>query len=77
MSRAGSTAKFKHTNKTMRYPFVIHANFEANLKNIATVSPNPHKSYTGLYQQHVPYRFCYCIKSSAGDQCTKFELDSR
>ena len=52
----------------------MYANFESILEKIDTVSPNPNKSCTNIYQKHTPCGLCYYIKSSVGDKYNKLEL---
>ena len=74
LPEAGSNISFEDFHKSIKHLFVIYADFESILEKIDTVSPNPIKSYTIIYQKHTPCGFCYYIKSAVGDECNKLEL---
>ena len=53
---------FKNRYKQELVPFVVYADFECNNEPIDISQPNPERSYTKLYQKHVPSGFCYHIQ---------------
>ena len=55
----GSKMSFKSHNRSMRVPFIVHADIESFTPQLST---NPDKSYTMQYQKHIPSGFCYYIK---------------
>ena len=54
--------KFKNYNRSMRVPFIIHADFEAFTTPLDSCENDPSKSFTSQYQYHKPSSFCYYIK---------------
>ncbi|WAR16232.1 LOW QUALITY PROTEIN: hypothetical protein MAR_030826 [Mya arenaria] len=62
MPKKGSTLNFKHFFKSMRVPFIVHADFESFTQKLDTAQPYPYDSYTKQYQKPTPSGFCYNIK---------------
>ena len=60
--KEGSKVSFKNHNRSMRVPFIVHADFESFTPQLSTCQPIPEKSYTNQYQKHIPSGFCYHIK---------------
>ena len=49
--------QFNHLNYSMRFPFIVYADFEAVTKPVHTCQPNPEQSYTKQYQNIFPAPF--------------------
>ena len=62
MPKPLTTLTFKNHNRSMRVPFIVHADFESFIKPIDTCQPDPSTSYTKKYQKHTLSSFCYYIK---------------
>ena len=62
MPKERSSLSFKISNRSMRVPFIVYADFESFIKPIDTCEPNPEVSHTKPYQKHTPSSFCYYIK---------------
>ena len=45
----------------MRVSFIVYADLESFTPQLSTRQPNPEKSYTKQYQEHIPDEFCYHI----------------
>ena len=52
---------FKNWNRLMEVPFVVYADFEAFLVNMASFEPDNRSSFTEKYQKHQPCGFSYKI----------------
>ena len=63
MMPEGSTMKFRNFNKKMEFPYVGYADFEAILKKVPTVFPNPENSFTEKIQEHKPVSFALHLVS--------------
>ena len=61
----GEKVVYNETNKCIKHPFVIYADFESILEKTDDVKK---------YQKHIPCGFWYCIKSSEGSKYDKLEL---
>ena len=48
----------KESRDSLKVPFVMYGDFEANLKPMEGPSPHPEESYTKESNQHVPSGFC-------------------
>ena len=58
----GSKISFENHNTSMRVQVIVCADLESFTPQLSTCQPNPEKSYTNQYQQHIPSGFCYHIK---------------
>ena len=65
MPEPGEKVVFNETNKCIKHPFVIYADFESILEKTDDIKK---------YQKHIPCGFCCYIKSSAGSKYDKLEL---
>ena len=54
--------QFKHHNHSLKFAFVVYADFECMLKKIQTCQPSDETSYNNAYQKHSPNNFAYYIK---------------
>jgi len=62
LPKPGTTITFGNTNRSMRVPFIVYADFESFIEPIDTCQPNNSTSYTNKYQHHVSSSLCYYIK---------------
>ena len=62
--KEGSYVSFKNHSNTVRHPFVIYADFECFTSPVESVTNDPNKAYTTVYQKHEPSGFCYYVKCS-------------
>ena len=58
MPEEGSFVEFHDGQNQFKVPFAMYADFEAILKPIEGLSPNPKESYTKEINQHIPSGFC-------------------
>ena len=58
----GSKISFKNHNRSMRFPFIVYADFESFTPQLSTCLPNPDNSYTKQYQKQNLSKLCYHIK---------------
>jgi hypothetical protein len=56
--------KFKNSNRAMRVPFTIYADFETFNVKINSCQPNSNQSYTQKIMKQVPSLFCFYLVSS-------------
>ena len=62
LPKEGTKISFQNHNRSMRVSFIVYADFESFTTQLSTCQPNPDKSYTKLYQKHIPSGFYYHIK---------------
>lgn len=58
------TLSFKNVQNKNQVPFVIYADFEAELVNIAGCTPDPNKPSTTKYQEHKAISYGFIVKST-------------
>lgn len=68
----GSVIKFKNYDRKQDIPFVIYADFETMLENVADRELRSESAYTHTLQKHVPVAFAYQIVSSVDPTYNKF-----
>ena len=66
MPEEGSLVKFHNGQYQFKIPFVMYADFEANLEPIQATNPNLEESYTKETNKHIPSGFCVYSKFAYG-----------
>ena len=66
MAQQGEKVLFNETNKCIKHPFVICADFKSILEKTEDIKKK--------YQKHIPCGFCCYIKSSVGSKYDTLEL---
>lgn len=66
--------KFQNIQKQYKIPFTIYADFECYLRNVDDGNVDITNSYTKKVAEHVPYSFCYYIKSSFDDNISYLKI---
>jgi hypothetical protein len=54
--------KFKNSNRSLKVPFVIYADFESMFQKLDKCQPSDESSCTNAYQKHTPISFANYIK---------------
>ena len=74
MPEEGSLVKFHEGQDQSETPFVMYADFEANLEPIQATDPNPEELYTKEINKHIPSSFCANSKFAYGKVKNQFKL---
>ena len=86
MPKDGSFLEFHDGQNQLKVPFVMYGEFEAILRPIEGLSPNPEESYSKEINQHIPSGVCLnCtfaygnvenpLKLYKGENCVKVFCD--
>ena len=71
-TKGNNIIKYNHGEKSMKVPFVIHADLECILEKMSTCMNNPNESYTTKINKHI--RSGYCIFTSCSFDESKNKL---
>ena len=63
MPPEGSVVTWKNFQRKQKLPCVIYADFEARVVPIDGANPNPTKSFTEKFQNHIPVSFAFHLVS--------------
>ena len=65
--------KYKHGEKSMKVPFIIHAELESFLEKISACNNNPEKSSTAKINKHTPSGYSLFTHCSFNTKKNKFD----
>ena len=57
--------KYNHGEKSLKFPFIVYADFECLLQKIRSYQNNLEKSYTERKAKHIPSGYAWCIICSS------------